>query len=142
MKKALRMVIPMFLVIVLLCTSILPVYAEESGISPRFVNCNTATASFNVYQNNAELTVTYTGLANTFTYARLNVQFQKKTLGLFWTDVGEEQEIKNYDTYGVFIVSQTVNGSGTYRAVFKLRVYGNLGEIDVIEDTKETVYRP
>ena len=56
--------------------------------------------------------------------------------------MGEEQEIKNYDTYGVFIVGQTVNGSGTYRAVFKLRVYGNLGVVDVIEDTIEVIYNP
>ena len=142
MKKALRLTTLMFLAIVLLCTSIMPVYAEGSGISPRFINCDNATVSFGVCQNVAELSVSYTGITDTFTYARLNVQFQKKTLGLFWTDVGEEQEIKNYNLRGLFIVTQTVNGSGTYRAVFKLRVYGNLGEIDVIEDTKETVYRP
>lgn len=142
MKRALRLITTMFLAIVLLCTSVTPVYAEEAGISPCFTNCDNAAASFIVYQNVAELTITYTGMADTFTYARLNVQFQKKTLGLFWTDVGEEQEIINYDLRGIFAPSQTVNGAGTYRAVFKLRVYGNLGVVDVIEDTKEAIYRP
>lgn len=140
MRRTFRVVFPLFMVIVLLCTSIMPVYAEETGVSPRFTNCNTVSTSFTVTQNVAELTVTYTGRADTFTYARLNFQVQKKVLGLFWTDVGEEQEVKNYDRIGAFVVSQTANGSGTYRAVFKLRVYGNLGEIDVIEDTIEVIY--
>ena len=135
MKKVLRVITTVFLAVAMLCSSVVPAYAEESGINPRFVNCDNAAVSFTIYKNEAEISVSYTGMVATFTYARLNFQVQKKVLGLFWSDVGEEQEVKNYDRLGVFILSQAVNGSGTYRAVYKLRVYGNLGEIDVIEDT-------
>ncbi len=153
MKKLLCVLLSVLISGILLCTSILPAYAvspaegenstvlnASSGISPRLTNCSGATFSFGVTSSgDATFVVTYEGRAASFSYAKLTVQVQKKFLGLFWRDV-DEWTGYCYDVSGRFYDSVPADGTGTYRALLTLEVYGTTGVTDVIEDTIDCKY--
>lgn len=153
MKKKFSLLFAALLSALLLCTSVLPAYATPAinsesnvatvnvatGISPRLTNCVTASFSFGVTQaGDATFYVSYEGY-DTFTYAKLTVEVQKKFLGLFWTDV-DEWTGYCYDKSGMFYDSVPADGTGTYRALFTLEVYGTTGVVDVIEDEIDCKY--
>ena len=140
MKKVCRVGFSLFLAIIVLSASIIPVFADDTGISPRLTNCNDASMAFVVDDGMANFYVSYSGRSATFTQAKLTVQIQKKFLGLFWRDAADEWVGYNSTLVGDFYDYIPVNGTGTYRAVFKLEVYGSTGVTDVIEDTISCKY--
>ena len=147
MKKTMQMLLSVFMAMILLCASIIPTYAidngsskasdasELSGISPYLTNCSNATFVFGVIDGEASFAVSYVARESTFVMAKLKVQIQKKYLGLFWRDVGDEWVGYCEDLHGLFSDSISVDSSGTYRANFTLHVVGNTGIVDVLEDT-------
>lgn len=134
MKKVCRVGFTLLLAVVMLCMSVIPAFALEDGASSRLTNCNDATMSFVVADGEDSFYVSYTGYASTFTQAKLTVQIQKKFLGLFWRDAADEWVGYNSELVSHFYDDIPVDGTGTYRAVFKLEVYGSTGVTDVIED--------
>ena len=140
MKKTTKLVIHVFLVCTLLCMSTLSAFAESEEISPRLTNMVDATISFTVVDGEASFYVSYEGRATTFSQAQLRVQIQKRVLGLFWRDVGDEWVGSSTALSGDFYDYIPVDGKGTYRANFTLTVYGTQGVNDVIEDTIEVKY--
>lgn len=135
MKKTIKSVLHIFLVCILLCMSTLSAFADNGSISPRWTNTTDTTMSFVVADGEANFYVSYDAREDTFLEAKLIVQIEKKVLGLFWTDAADEWSGYCTDVRGYFCEYIPVNGKGTYRANFKLTVYGNQGIADVIEDT-------
>ena len=73
------------------------------------------------------------------------VYIQKKFLGLFWTkvDIGttdDEWVDSSTNVSGAFSHSVQLGSSGTYRAVFEIKMYGSGGATDTIEDKIEKKY--
>lgn len=152
MRKVFQLAVSVCLAVILLCASSIQAYASptdasnqnvvtvDEGISPYLTNCATATFVFAVIDGKAEFAVTYIGYEETFVMAKVWVQVQKKYLGLFWRDVGDEWIGTNEDLQGAFMDSITADGTGTYRANFTLHIVGNTGVVDVLEDTLEYKY--
>lgn len=140
MKKVIKCWIPILLSCVLLCLSILPVYADEQP-TPRFTNIRDCDISFSVNASGASFSSSYVAREDTFLQARLTVKLEKKVLGLFWTDVGDTW-VSDYCYNAVGHIYGTIpaDGKGIYRATLRLTVYGNQGIADVVEDTMEVRY--
>lgn len=140
MKKIIRCWLPLLLSCVLLCLSILPAVADSQPI-PRYTNTQDCDLAFLVDGNGASFSVSYVALEDTFLQAKLTVKLEKKVLGLFWTQVGETWSSGYcYDAVGHIADTIPADGKGTYRATFKLTVYGNQGIADVIDHTAEYKY--
>lgn len=140
MTKVCRAGFAMFLAVVVLCMGTTHAFAADGGISTYLTNCDDTSMSFGVAENNAYVFVSYTGRPATFTQAKLTVQVQKKFLGLFWRDAADEWVGYNTEALGSFNVVIPVDGTGTYRAVLKIEVFGSTGVTDVIEDTIQYKY--
>ena len=138
MKKTLRSLLSVLLTMVILCTGVLSAFAADDGASTYLTNCANATMTFTVVDGVAHFGVTYYAREATFTQAKLTVQIQKKFLLFFWKDVAEEWVGYCTDLDGVFADSIPVDATGTYRAIFKLEVFGTT-TTDVIEDTINSV---
>ena len=119
---------------------------NEETITPRFTNCNQCNFVFQVLDpGEAHVAVTYNAKADVFTQAKLTVKIQKKILGLFWTTVDIGTTNDEWVAYSTAINGQfynyfSVNGTGTYRAVFCVEMYGISGVVDTIENTIEYKY--
>lgn len=119
---------------------------NEKNVTPRFTNCNYCNFIFQVLDpGEAHVSVRYSAKADVFTQAKLTVKIQKKFLGLFWTtvDIGttnDEWVAYSTDINGQFYNYFNVDGTGTYRAVFCVEMYGTSGVVDTIEDTIEYKY--
>ena len=123
-----------------------PSFVNSEAVSPRYANCNQCYFSFEVLDpGEAHVLVTYTAKADVFTRSDLTVKIQKKFLGLFWrtVDIGttnDEWIAYSNDVYGEFYNYFNVDGTGTYRAVFCVEIYGTSGAVDTIENTIEYKY--
>ncbi len=113
----------------------------ENGISPCHSQCEESSFGFYIEDDGtAHVNVSYTGKP-TFTNAVSTVKIQKKFLGIFWTtvDIGytdNEWVVNSTDRFGTFGNTFYLSDSGTYRAVFKLEMYGT-GDSDTIETNIE-----
>ena len=75
----------------------------------------------------------------------LTVTFEKKVLGLFWrtVDIGTENNEwvgYNADLRGEFYDYVTLDGTGTYRANFRLEIMG-ADSSDIIEESMTYKYQ-
>ena len=141
MKKRCRVVFSMFMAVVVLCMSIVPSFATTSdGVTTYLTNCSTTSMSFGVAEGEASFYVSYMGREATFVQAKLTVQIQKKFLGLFWRDAADEWVGYSTEVVGQIYDDIPIDGTGTYRAIFKLEVFGSTGVTDVIEDTLQYKY--
>ena len=140
MKKSFKLWLPLLLSCVLLSMSIVPAYADSQP-TPRYTNTIGCNMAFVVNANGANFSVSYQAVAATFLQAKLTVKLEKKVLGLFWTEVGDTWSSDYcYDAVGHIADTIPADGKGTYRATFKLTVYGNQGIADVIDNTIEAKY--
>lgn len=149
MKTRMRSFCTVLLAVVIALGSMMPIYAEEaasaSEIQPRFDHLYSAEFSFVVIEPGAgNFLVSYYAHPDTFRLAKLTVVFQKRVLGLFWqtVDIGTtNNEWVAYctDLQGDFYDTVMLDGTGTYRAVFKLEIHGEL-TTDVIEDDIDYQY--
>ena len=137
MKKITKTIVAILLIAILSMTNIVA-FATNEGISPRLSNMKNGTFNFSAIDNTGYVDVTYNGY-DSFVRAELTVKVQKRFLLVIWNDVGEwsASSTKNYDA---FSHSFSLNGTGMYRAVFTLMVYGNDGTVDTIEKTIESKY--
>lgn len=140
MNKIFKCWLPVLLSCVLLCLSIMPAFADNQP-TPRYTNIQSADMVFLVDSDGAHFSVAYIAAQDTFLQAKLTVKLEKKVLGLFWTDVGDTWS-SGYCYDAIAHIADTIpaNGKGTYRATFKLTVYGNQGIADVIDHTMEAKY--
>lgn len=150
MKKVLHTSMIALLICVLIASYVVPCYAAEdtsvslsetAGMSARLTNCSDISFSFSVVDpGEATFMVSYYGRQETFVRATLTMQIQKRFLGIFWRDIGDEWVGTSTDVADCFYGSVPVDGTGTYRAVMKLEIEGSTGVTDVVEDTMEHKY--
>ena len=134
MRKTFHSLLTVLLSMIILCTGVLPAFAVDEGISTCMTNCDTTSMSFIVVDGEASFYASYNARAATFTHAKLSVQIQKKFLGLFWKDAADEWVGYSSEIDGFFAETIPVDATGTYRAIFKLQVFGTTAT-DVIEET-------
>mgnify|MGYP003302396375 CR=1 FL=1 len=138
MKKRIALLLSVVMAISMLIASVFP--ASASGIEPRYTNTSTATVAFSITSSGAaHFSVDYTGKANIFTEARLTVEIEKQFLWFFWTEV-DSWSATCYERAGFFTHTFYLNESGTYRANYRIEIYGTSGDVDVIENTQEDSY--
>ena len=148
MRKKVKTMLTVIMSVLMLWCGCMSVHAStiDSGVAPCLDNCHDVAISFSVIDPGvANFVVSYNGNEETFTQAKLTVTFQKRFLGLFWrtVDIGtENNEWVGYcsDLQGDFYDTITMDGTGTYRANFKLEIYGTSGTTDVIEETMSCKY--
>ena len=147
MKKSVKTTITILLTILLLWCCCTATYASETdaGIAPCLDYAYDFSMAFVVIDPGvADFFVSYNGNPNTFMIAKLTVTFEKKVLGLFWrtVDIGMENNEwigYNADLQGDFYDNVTLDGTGTYRANFRLQIYG-ADSSDIIEETIACIY--
>lgn len=138
MKKRIALLLSVVMAISMLIASAFP--ASASGIEPRYSNTNNATVAFSITSSGAaHFSVDYTGRADVFTEARLTVKIEKQFLWFFWTEV-DSWSATCYERLGFFTHTFYLNESGTYRANYRIEIYGTSGDVDVIENTREDSY--
>ena len=148
MKKSVKTTITILLTILLLWCGWTATYASEAneGIMPRLDYAYDFSMAFGVIDPGvADFFVSYNGNPNTFMVAKLTVTFEKKVLGLFWrtVDIGTENNEwvgYNADLQGDFFDYVTLDGTGTYRANFRLEIMG-ADSSDIIEESMTYKYQ-
>ena len=138
MRKITKTLIGIMLIAVLSMTSITS-FASEQGISPRLSHTDSANFTFSATANGGYADVTYYGY-DSFVRADLTVKVEKSFLLFWWTEVGT-WSASSTELNGDFFHTFTLDGKGTYRATFTLKVTGNDGTVDTIERTIESNYR-
>ena len=137
MKKIAKSLVAIILIAVMSMTS-LTAFAAEGGITPRLSHTDRATFAFAASSTGGQTNVRYYGF-DSFIRANLTVKVQKRFLLVFWNDVTEWSS-SSTDVEGQFLHTCTLNGSGTYRAIFTLTITGNDGTVDTITETIESKY--
>ena len=151
-----RIISALLVIITIITTFTLPIHASSipdysetiivTSIDPRLNNGNSCSKSFNITSSGfAGVTVNYQGISGVTTKVTSTVYIQKKFLGLFWTkvDIGttdDEWVDSSTNVSGTFSHSVQLGSSGTYRAVFEIKMYGSGGATDTIEDKIEKKY--
>ena len=136
MKKITKTIVAILLIAVMSMANV--VAFADGGISPRLSHMDEGIFYFGATENGGHAEVTYYGY-DSFTRAELTVKVQKRFLLVIWNNVGE-WSASSTNQYGMFSHTFALNGSGTYRAVFTLKVYGTDGTYDTIEKTIESKY--
>ena len=136
MKKITKVLVAILLIAVMSMTGV--VAFAEGEIVPRLSHMEDGGFAFSAISNEGFAEVSYYGY-DSFVRAELTVKVQKRFLLVFWNDVGEWSATST-DKYGFFSHTFALNGSGMYRAVFTLKVYGTDGSYDTIEKTIESKY--
>lgn len=145
MKKCLSLI----LLITMFLVCVWPVSAETSysGIMSRYNNTNHTIVDFSIDNSTgvAYIMVDFVGLENITTVGCVEIKLQKKTWGLFWTDVENGRNNNTWTTYfSNYIYHDEIffqlPSKGTYRALITFTINGNGGDADVIEFVKEDTY--
>ena len=142
MKRNMKRMITVILSVLMLWCGCVSVYASDAnaGVAPCLDYAYDASMAFVVIDPGvANFMVSYNGNPNTFMVAKLTVTFEKRFLGVFWrtVDIGWENNEwvgRNADLQGDFYDNVTLDGTGTYRANFKLEIMG-ADSSDVIEES-------
>ena len=151
MKKNIKKLVCMMFALMLAFSCTIPAVAQETvtgdtAVMPRLSHCSLCVTTFSVDDPGvATVAVRYNGYQATFVEAKVTIQIQKKFLGLFWktVDIGyanNEWIAYSNDLSGSFHNTFSIDGTGTYRAKFKVEIRGSDGTVDVIEDTIERKY--
>ena len=147
MKRNVKTIVTVILSVLILWCTCTTAFAGDADavVLPRLDNAYDASMAFVVIDPGvADFMVSYNGNPDTFMVAKLTVTFEKRFLGAFWrtVDIGlENNEWVEYNTdlRGDFYDDVTMDGTGTYRANFKLEIFGP-DTVDVIEKTMQCQY--
>ena len=148
MKQSVKTIISILLTILMLWCGGTAAYASETdaGIAPCLDYAYDASMAFGVIDPGvADFFVSYNGNPDTFMVAQLTVTFEKKVLGVFWrtVEIGTENNEwvgYNADLRGEFYDYVTLDGTGTYRANFRLEIMG-ADSSDIIEESMSYKYQ-
>lgn len=142
MKKILVFILTMVLLVNTLLVSVsasTDTLGTNSGITPRWTNCELCDTTFGVANGVAEILIDYYADETLFTYAEFEVTVQKRFLLAFWKEV-DVWTMTTYEHSAYYATHIPVDGAGKYRAKFYLEFYGNTGEVDVVEHTSTYDY--
>jgi len=149
-----RIISALLVIITILTTFTLPLNAASvpdetvivTSVDPRLNNGSICNYLFAITSSGlANVEIDYQGISGVTTKVTSTVYIQKKFLGLFWTkvDIGttdDEWVDSSTNVSGTFSHSVQLGSSGTYRAVFEIKMYGSGGATDTIEDKIEKKY--
>ena len=142
--KTTKKFISFILVIFVLSVSILPVYAADSGISPRYNNTATVETHFVIDENGvAWVSAMYGGYSYT-TFACIQIKIEKRVLFWWedvengWTDNTYVTELWGQDNFVNY--SLQLSKKGKYRATVTYTVNGTGGDSDIITSVLEYEY--
>ena len=142
--KTTKKFISFVLVIFVLSVSILPVYASDSGISPRYNNTATTETVFLIDENGvAWVSAMYGGYSYT-TFACIQIKIEKRVLFWWedvengWTDNTYVTELWGQDNFVNY--SLQLSKKGKYRATVTYTVNGTGGDSDIITEVLEYEY--
>jgi len=140
-----RRIISLFLIIVILATSVVSMVSAET-IMPRLNNTSHTSTNFTITTaGKATITATYDGYYGITTGATVTSYIEKRTLGIFWTkvDIGQpnnEWVDTSSDYLDVFIHEFWLEDKGTYRATVVYEIRGTGGAADIIDYEQERTY--
>ena len=137
MKKITKTLAAILLIAILSMTSI-TAFAGNVTPSPRLSHMTDGSFTFSATANGGYVDVTYYGNGS-FVRADLTVKIEKSFLFFFWNEV-DTWSSSSTELNGHFFNTISLDGSGTYRAIFTLKVTGNDGTVDTIERTIESRY--
>ena len=137
MKKITKTLIAIFL-LAIMCMTNVTAFASEAGPTPRLSHTSDGSFAFAATANGGYADVTYHGY-DSFVRADLTVKVEKRFLFVFWNEIGEWSS-SSTEMDGDFFHTFTLNGGGTYRASFTLKITGNDGTVDTITDVIEDSY--
>lgn len=137
MKKITKSMAAILLIAILSMTGI-NAFASSETPSPRLSHMEDGSFSFAATSSGGYVDVAYFGY-DSFVRADLTVEIEKRFLLVFWNDVCE-WSASSTELNGEFYNTLPLNGSGTYRATFTLRITGNDGTVDTITDVIEDKY--
>lgn len=137
MKKITKSLAAILLIAILSLTGI-TAFANGEVPSPRLSHMEDGSFTFSATANGGYADVTYYGY-DSFVRADLTVKVEKNFLFFFWNEIGT-WSASSTELNGDFFHTFTLDGSGTYRATFTLRITGNDGTVDTIERTIESKY--
>jgi len=132
MKKRFTFILTVIMTVSMLFGSAFP----SSAVEARLSNSDEASVSFAIDESTGigHFAVSYTGRENIFTYVKVSVKIQKRSLWFLWTDVDSWNDTSTV-RLGNFYTSFVLEGSGTYKASYTLEFYGTGSEVDVIENS-------
>ena len=110
----------------------------DAGIMPCYNNVASVNSNFYITGGNAVVSVSYSGIPDVTTGAKITVQLQKRNLMVFWKDVTEWENVSDNED-ATFTYSRPVS-SGTYRVKIRCEISGSGGATDVIEEELQDSY--
>ncbi len=115
------------------------VYAD--GISPRYSLTYSTHFGLTVGSGYALFDCNFDAYPDLFDHAELEMKLQRKGL-IFWGDVDILiSQVWHYEAYTNYTLRQDIPvQTGKYRALYTLRIVGNNGLTDTIEQTVEYTY--
>ena len=138
MKKITKASLIILLTLIMCLTGITASANEQTGITPRLSHTEDTNFSFTASSSGGDFHVYYRGL-DSFARADLTVKLEKSFLFFFWTDMGTITASSTQQN-GHFANTFALDGKGTYRATFTLRITGTNGTVDTVEQVIESTY--
>ena len=142
--KTTKKLLSLAFAILILCISIVPVYAVDAP-TPRFNNTATTESTFVIYDDGlAGVCAMYIGYDNITTFACIQIKIERKVL-FWWSDVENGWTDNTYVTelWGVENAVEyflQLEKKGTYRAIVTYTINGLGGDSDIITSVLEYDY--
>ena len=140
MKKAFSRLTSLLLALLAITAGGTGVYADE-GIMPIYEVTTAAGFDLLVSGDSAHFSCSYNADPDLFDHAEFEMRLQRKGL-IFWSDVDIQiSRVWIYESYSNYNLRQDIpDQTGKYRAIYTLRIVGNNGLTDTIEETVEYTY--
>ena len=140
MKKLVKTFIITFLSIILCFNGTTLAHASTiDSTTPRLSHTNIANFLFTASSAGGEVVIQYTGNVESFARAEVNVKLQKRFLLLFWSDV-DEWNTNSTKYSDILTHTFSLNGTGTYKAIFTVKIIGIDGTVDTYTNEIESKY--
>ena len=137
MRKITKTLVAIFLIAIMSMTSV-TAFASNESPSPRLSHMSGGSFSFAATSDGGYVDVAYHGY-DSFVRADLTVKIEKNFLFFWWNEVSS-WSASSTQIDGEFYNTLPLDGSGTYRASFTLKITGNDGTVDTITDVIEDSY--
>ena len=141
MKKIIKTFLTTLLIIVLFSnnTTVYAEASEASNVTPRWSNANSISTNFVASSSGGKVSINYIGYSDSFSRAEVNVKLQKRFLLLFWSDV-DEWNTNSTEYSDILTHTFSLNGTGTYKAIFTVKIIGIDGTVDTYTNEIESKY--
>ena len=130
----------MLVFLTILSVAVFPVTADDYGVMPCFNNVMDIHTIFSISESGlAAIYVSYEGYEGITTGARIEIKLQRKTWGLFWSNVDTWTRIPG-TVYFADEVTYQLTKAGTYRAIVTYEIRGTAGDPDTYTFDHEKTY--